>query len=199
MVSLGGYLGFLRPHLGRLGLNLAVCIDFFAFRDRFLTIFRDFWGPPCNPSLKGDSSKNDGFFSISLECLLGCTSDPSGSLPDFLLDGLGPLLGAPGASWAASLPPRAAQDAAKNRSKNRRSEKKTPKIRVLAFLGASWPLLALSWPLLASSGTPPGQYFRLRAVSQRCLPALPAVSWDTVAICLKSALNWLPNSLHRSP
>ena len=155
-------------------------------------IFRDFWRPPCTPILKGDSSKNDGFFDILLECLLGCTSGPSGSVPDLLLDGLGPLSGIPGASWAASWPPRAAHDAAKNR-------KKTHKPRTFAFLGASGALLASSWPLLASSWTPPGQYFRLRAVSQRCLPALPAVSWDTVAICLKSALNWLPNSLHRSP
>ena len=145
MASLGSF-------FGSLDSKLAIFIDCFAFRGRFLTFFGGFRCPPVSLSYKGVSCKSNVFFDISLECLLRRTLDPSGSLPGSLLDDLGPLLGALGASWAASWLPRAAQDAAKKLPKIRRSEKKAPQERIFPCLGASWALLALSWPLLASSG-----------------------------------------------
>ena len=59
-------------------------------------------------------------------------------------EGLGPLLCTLGASWAASWPPWAAQDAAKKR-------KKIAAVRFWAVLGASWALLVSFGPLWASS------------------------------------------------
>ena len=168
-------------------------------------IFRDFWRPPCTPSLKGDSSKNDGFFSISLECLLGCTSGPSGSLPDPFLDGLGPLLGAPGASWAASWPPRAVQDAAKNRKKTKKNAQTTHFCLSWCFWGSLGLVLAPLGLILDAPGTvfsPPG---RLPEVFYRPSDRLLGYSRDLPEICLKWAtilwapIAWNPLRVRRSP
>ena len=57
LALLGRSFGFLGPHLGPLALNLAIFIDFLAFRGRFLSIFCDFRGPPVYLRAMGSSWK----------------------------------------------------------------------------------------------------------------------------------------------
>ena len=81
-----------------------------------------------------------------LESTSGGLLGALGHLLGLSWEGLGPLLGTLGVSWAASWPPWAAQDAAKK-------GQKTPERRFWAFLGACWALLVSFGPSPAAKDT----------------------------------------------
>ena len=103
MGSLVGFLGSLGPQLGLLAFNLANSIDFFAFGDRFSTIFYCFSSVlTCNFARPYDTLATFlGNHWFPLQVLSGSLFGCLGLLFGLSWGALARSLGAPGRWWAA--------------------------------------------------------------------------------------------------